>query len=78
MTVANINKIKGDVLDLSLRANPPSVNIIDNDSIPDDYRKIIPESWQPDKISILKAFKDNGEIVSGCEIITDKKTLVIK
>jgi len=78
MTVAKIDQVKGTVVTVSLKNNPPSVNILDQDDIPEEYRRVIPETWQPDKRSILDHFKDTGEIINGTEIITDKKSLVIK
>jgi hypothetical protein len=72
------DKIKGQLLTVSVRNNPPSVNIVNPDLIPEAYRRIIPETWQPDKTAILLAVKNMGEIVPGCEIITDKKSLSVK
>jgi len=78
MTVANVDKVKRDVLTVSIRVNPPSVNVITLDDIPTQYRRIIPETWQPDKKTIIDHFKDTGEIVPGVEVVTDKKSIVIK
>ena len=78
MINSKLDVIKGDVLSISLKINPPSVQILNQDDIPETYRRVIPETWEADKVSILKTFKDNGEIVLGCGIIRDKKSLVIK
>jgi len=32
----------------------------------------------PDKVKIIKAFKADGHVVDGCEIINDKTTVVIR
>lgn len=78
MTVTGIDKIRRDLFTISLRLNPPSVNVIDTDSIPTHFRRIIPETWQPDKKQILEHFKETGEIIAGVEMVTDKKSLQIK
>ncbi len=78
MTVTGIDKIEGKILTISLRANPPSVKVINENDIPAEFRRIIPETWQVDKTGILKHFKDTGEIPFGTEVVTGKKTLVIK
>ncbi len=37
-----------------------------------------PETWQPDKTTILEHFKNTGELIPGIEIITDKKSINIR
>jgi len=78
MEATNIDKVKNEVLTISLRSNPPSVNVVDSDSIPTNFRVIIPESWQPDKKAIIEYFKETGLLVGGTEVISDKKHVVIK
>lgn len=78
MTVASVDKVQRDVVTVSVRVNPPSVNVVKEDDIPQEYRVIIPEKWQPDKRLIIDHFKDTGEIVPGVEIITDKKSVQIR
>ena len=78
MTSTGIDKVKRDTITVSVRTNPPSVGISELNDIPAGYRKIIPESWQPDKIAILENFKETGEIIPGTTIITDRKHLSIK
>ena len=65
MTAVGIEKVRRDVLTVSLRTNPPSVNVLDQEAIPIEFRRIIPETWQPNKPSILSHFKSTGEIVAG-------------
>ncbi len=78
MITAQIDKIQGDVLNLSLRTNPASVLINNSDIIPQQFKREIPATWQPDKTAILKWAKETGEIIPGVEIIKDKKYLVIR
>ncbi len=78
LTNTGVDNVKGTLVTVSLRKNPASVNILNAEAIPKNYRTVIPESWQPDKKAILTQFKNTGEIVDGCEIINDKKHLEIK
>lgn len=78
MTLADLEKVKRDVLTVLVRLNPPSVNVLDPESIPQQFRRVIPETWQPDKKTIIDHFKDTGEIVPGIEVITDKKSVQIR
>lgn len=78
MLATKTDKIKGDLVTLSVRTNPASVSVIELNALPENFRRIIPETWQPDKKMILDHVKSTGEIPNGCEIVTDKKSLVIK
>jgi hypothetical protein len=78
MLTLGIDKVKRQLFTVSLRNNPPSVNVVNPDAIPEQFRRIIPESWTPDKLTILKNFKETGEIPDGCEVVTGKKSLVIR
>lgn len=78
MTVANIETIKGQLLNLSVRTNPPSVVITDIEAIPQLFKKEIPMTWQADKKAIADHFKATGEIPNGVDIITTKKSLSIR
>ena len=78
MTVAGIDKVQRDVLTVSIRVNPPSVNVIREDDIPQEYRVVIPETWHPDKKLIIEHFKNTGEIIPGVSIIADKKSVQIR
>lgn len=78
MTVAELEKIEGDILTISLRKNPPSVKILNEKAIPQEYMRVIPESFKADKDDILLHFKVTGEVIPGVEIITDKRSLVIR
>ena len=78
MINANLDKVEGTVLTVSLRKSPPSVKVISEDDIPQEYRRVIPESWQPDKKSIIDYFKETGEVIAGVEMITDNKSIQIR
>jgi len=78
MDAVGIDKVKDELFNISLVKNQPSVNILDSESISKQFRRIIPETWEVDKKKILEYFKTFNEAVSGTEIITDKKHVVIK
>jgi len=80
MQVAGIEKIKRELFTISLRPCPASVNIVNLDEIPIEYRRIIPEKWEPDKKAMIDLYKEKeGDIIiPGVEIVTDKKSLSIK
>ena len=78
MQNAKTDKIKGQLLTVSVRTNPASVNIVNLDLIPIEYRRIIPERFEADKKAILDRAKTTGEIIPGCEIVTDKRSLSVK
>ena len=78
MTLMNIDKIKRTLFTVSVRINPPSVNVLNKEDVPVHFRRIIPETWEVDKRTIIENFKANGEIPNGCEVIYDKKSLQIR
>jgi hypothetical protein len=79
MQNAKQDKVKGQVLNVSLRDNTkPTVNILDASKIPHELCKFIPESYVPDKELILNRTKTTGEVVEGAEVITGKKYVTIK
>ena len=78
MTKTNIMKIKEDVISVSVQDSPPSVEVIDIEEIPEAYIRIIPEQREADKRTILEHFKSTGEIISGTNLVLDKKHLVIR
>ena len=78
MTFAGIDKVQQDVVTVSLRLAPPSCIVVDLDEIPSEYRRVIPEHWEPDKVAIIYRFKKTGEIVPGVEIVADKKTVQVR
>lgn len=78
LTNTGVEKVKGVLLTVSLRKNPPSINVVDVMQIPDRFWRVIPEVREPDKKAIIEQFKATGEIIDGVEIVTDKKHLEIK
>lgn len=60
---------------ISLRNKPAAVGTVDMSKLD---KRFIRTKQEPDRQSILKHFKDTGEVVSGVEINTDQQTVVIK
>jgi RNA recognition motif-containing protein len=75
MRKAAIMQIKGDVCTVSIKQNPPSVEVIDVDLLPEEFKKITVEAK---KKEILDLFKKDGVILSGINIITDKESIQIR
>ena len=77
LTAAGIESA-GLLVKVNIKTNPPSVKIINREEIPQEWRRVIPESWEPDKKGVLDHFKATGEIIPGVEIIMDSKRVEIK
>ena len=67
MEISGITKIESPWFVLSIRQNPESVSVDDESSIPRDYFKEIPATYQLDKTLVKKAIKDGYE-VPGCHL----------
>ena len=61
-------KVETDRFTARIQRNAPSLNVIDEDSIPDDWF-VVPETKpRLDKRNLLKHIKETGEIVDGVEL----------
>lgn len=60
-----MKKIKGNIFTISIQKNPPSVEVINENLIPEKYMVIKPP--EPNKKEILNALK-NGEQIDGVEL----------
>jgi len=78
MVSTNTLKVKKDVISVSVQNNPPSAELINLELVPEQYIRIVPERREPDKRAIIEHFKETGELVSGVNIITDKKFVSIR
>ena len=63
----NIKKMDTELFKLSYRKSD-SVNVIDLDAVPEEYKRI---TIAPDKTAIKKAIKD-GETVNGAELVVNQ------
>ena len=78
MVTSNTLKVKRDLLTVTVADNPPSVEVVNLDLIPAEYRRVIPETWQPDKKAMIEHFKGTGEVTPGTDMVLDKKHIVIR
>lgn len=60
-----MKKIKGNIFTISIQKNPPSIEVINENLIPEKYMVIKPP--EPNKKEILNALK-NGEQIDGVEL----------
>jgi transcriptional regulator of heat shock response len=72
MEVAGLNKVKRPTITISIQANPPSVEVMDESLIPSTY--MVPQPSKIDKRAILTALKE-GEFIPGASI---KKTMGVR
>jgi hypothetical protein len=67
MELAGIEKLKTATHSIGLQNNPPALQIIDVDVIPQKFLTLIPARYEPRKDDIKAAIKA-GEVVPGCEV----------
>lgn len=77
MEKMNILKLETEIGTISICKNPLSIEIIDNNKVPNKYKKII-QIEQIDKTAIKDDFKETGEIVEGIKFNTNNTYLKIK
>ena len=73
----NITKIETELGTLSIANNPISVEITNEDEIPNEFKQEI-VTIKVDKTAIKNHFKETGEILPGTQIIDNKTNLRIK
>lgn len=73
----NITKIETNLGNLSIAKNPISVEIINEDEIPEEFKTEV-VTTKIDKKAITDNFKETGEIPNGVKINTDNTYLKIK
>jgi len=77
MNILETTKIETPRGTISLVTNPISVEIVDENKIPNKYKKQVIET-KIDKAAISRDFKNTGELTEGVRIINDKKSLRFK
>ena len=77
MENSNITKVETPLGTLSIAKNPISVEIVNEEIIPDEYKQQV-ITTKIDKKAISDAFKTTGELIEGVNIITTKTSLRIK
>lgn len=58
--------------DLAIRTNPPSVHVIDGALVPSEFQRTT-ITTDVDKRAVLEAFKRDGEIVPGTEVVRGER-----
>lgn len=77
MEKIGVSKIETPLGVLTIAKNPVSVEIINEDEIPSEYKKEIVEI-KTDKKAIADYFKETGELIPGVNINTQNTSLRIK
>lgn len=77
MELLGIEKIETPVGKLTIAKSPISVEIINEDEIPNEYKTVVTEI-KVDKKKIADNFKTTGEIIAGVKIITNNTNLRVK
>ena len=79
MKAAQMLKVQNPLATISIRTNNASVEVLDEEAVPTEWHRIIPERREVDKQAILTAWReDKGLEVAGTRIITDKTRLEIR
>lgn len=73
----NILKIETDTGTLSIAKSPISVEIVDEEKIPDKYKDVV-FTTKVNKKKIADNFKSTGELIEGVEIHADNTNLRVK
>ena len=72
-----IEKVTTNIGKLAIRKNPISVEILNENIVPDEFKKEVVKT-NIDKTAIKNYFKETGEIIPGTVINTDKYSLRIE
>lgn len=73
----DITKIETGLGNLTIAKNPASIEIINEDLIPEEFKEKV-TTIKIDKTKIKNHFKETGEIPDGVKICTDNTSLRIK
>lgn len=77
MEALELLKIQTELGTLSVAKNPISVEIVEEDKVPMEFKQEV-VTTKIDKKAIAQHFKDTGEVSKGCIIHTDNTSLRIK
>lgn len=72
-----LSKVETEIGTISIAKSPISVEIVDEDKIPNKYKKVT-QTTSIDKTAIKDKFKETGEVVKGTKILTENTYLKIK
>ena len=77
MLQSNLDKVTTEIGVLSVAKNPISVEILNEEQVPNEFKTVVTEV-KIDKKKIADNFKATGEIPEGTKINTENKSLRIK
>lgn len=77
MEALNLNKIQTELGSLTIAKNPISVDICEEDKVPEEFKQQV-VTTKIDKKAIAQHFKETGEVPEGCIVYTEKTSLRIK
>ena len=77
MKAADLKKIETPIGAFTIQKNPPSCEVISEEMVPDEFKRIIPEQKVVDKKMALEALKD-GYSVPGIKLVEDRTHLRVK
>jgi hypothetical protein len=75
MEILEVPRLKTDVRTLAIESGGKRVVVVDEKLVPKEYTRT---TIEVDKKKVMKAYKDDGEIVAGCDIIDGASKLVIR
>ena len=64
-----VDRVETGLFTLSIRQTPVSVQVLEAEMIPQEFRRVIPEHWEPDKVAIRDHVIATGEVVPGVELV---------
>lgn len=77
MEAMGVTKINTELGCMSIYKNPMSIEVVDEEKIPDEFKKE-KVTTNIDKTSIKNHFIETGELIEGVKIVNDKTSLRIK
>lgn len=78
MLFVDRKKIADELMTVSVQKSPPTVVVLDEKVIPSEFWKVIPESRNVDKKSILDRFRETETAIPGVEISGNRHHVVIR
>lgn len=75
MDLAGLNVVKDPRITLTIKTNPPAVQIADDAAIPPGYYREIPARIEPDKTAIKAALKA-GEVIPGVSLVATRRLTI--
>ena len=68
-------EVKDPRITVTIKSNPPSVQIDDDVKVPYEYRRIVPERIEPDKTALKSALK-SGQYIPGVSLVSTRRIVI--